>query len=243
MSLFFEIHRDLNREAPGDESSTLRALALCAELPRVPRILDVGCGPGAQTLLLARHTGGWVTALDNHPPFLDELHKRAMAASLDRKIERCLGSMSNMTFAPQSFDLIWSEGAIYIMGFENGLKAWRKLLKPRGYMAVSELTWLKNERPKAAAEFWSAGYPSMQGLDANLKAVESAGLKPIDRFTLPASAWWDYYGPVEKRIAELRVKYAGKSAAIAELDAEQAEIEMYRQHGESYGYVFYVMRA
>ena len=243
MGLFFEIHRNMNREAPGDDASTLRALALCAELPRVPRILDVGCGPGAQTILLARQTGGWVTALDNHPPFLDELHHRAVTASLDGKIERCLGSMSSMTFAPRSFDLIWSEGAIYIMGFEQGLRAWQRLLKPRGYMAVSELTWLTSERPKAAAEFWQQGYPAMQDVAGNLKLIEQAGLKPVGHFALQASAWWDYYGPIEKRIAELRTKYAGKPEAIAELDAEQEEIEMYRNHGDSYGYVFYVMRA
>jgi SAM-dependent methyltransferase len=217
VTLFFEIHRELKREAPGDEASTLRALVLCTELPRVPRILDVGCGPGAQSLLLAQQTGGWLTALDNHPPFLDQLYKRAVAASLDGKIERCLGSMSDMTFPPQSFDLIWSEGAIYIMGSEKGLKDWRRLLKPRGYMAVSELTWLTNERPKAAVEFWGAGYPTMQDIDANLKAIESAGLKPVDHFTLPASAWWDYYGPIEKRIGALRRCHAGKPEAIGEL--------------------------
>lgn len=31
-------------------------------------------------------------------------------------------SMFEMDFEPESFDLIWSEGSIYIAGFQTGLK-------------------------------------------------------------------------------------------------------------------------
>ena len=35
------------------------------------------------------------------------------------------------------------------MGFEAGLRAWEPLLKPGGYIAVTELTWLQPDPPRS----------------------------------------------------------------------------------------------
>ena len=86
--VFFELHRDLPREGPGDDESTLRALALCTELPERPDVLDVGCGPGMQTLALAAATGGIITAVDAHEPFLDQLRERARSGRRARSAPR-----------------------------------------------------------------------------------------------------------------------------------------------------------
>jgi ubiquinone/menaquinone biosynthesis C-methylase UbiE len=76
-NIFWEIHSGLPREGPGDNASIRRAFLMAAELPAAPRILDVGCGPGMQTLELAKISGGQITAVDIHQPFLDELQRRA----------------------------------------------------------------------------------------------------------------------------------------------------------------------
>ena len=73
--------------------------------------------------------------------------------------------MRQLEFAPGSFDLIWSEGAIYNIGFRAGLEAWRPLLVKGGCMAVSEATWLTEDRPAEARAFWQEGYPALMVTD------------------------------------------------------------------------------
>lgn len=243
MDLFFEVHRDLPREGPGDDASTTRALGLCGELPSHPRVLDIGCGPGMQTLQLARLIPARIFALDNHQPFLDDLTRRAGSATLRGRIQPLRASMFDLPFASERFDLIWSEGAIYIAGFENGLRAGMGLLKPGGYAAVTELTWIKADPPAEIAGFWGEFYPAMNGLEENRRIVRDLGFREVATFVLPESAWMEpYYGPLEQRLAILRQKYAGQPAALAFFNDHQKEVDMYRKYSAWYGYVFYVMQ-
>ena len=98
-------------------------------------------------------------AVDNHPPFLETLNRRIQGAGLENRVSVVLGDMFNLDFAAESFDVIWSEGAIYIRGFEKGLREWRQLLKAGGFIAVSELTWLKPFPPAQVKAFWHDSYP------------------------------------------------------------------------------------
>ena len=123
LDIFFELHQDLPREGPGDNPSTRKALSFLKELPPQPLILDIGCGPGMQTIELARCTKGKIIATDTHQPFLDKLKQRAQAEGLSDKITAVNMSMFDLEFEAKSFDAIWSEGAIYIMSFEQGLRA------------------------------------------------------------------------------------------------------------------------
>ncbi len=242
MEVFWEIHRGLPQEGPGCEGSTLQALSLLAGVPAWPRILDVGCGPGRQTLTLARHTGGHVLAVDTHQPYLDQLAQRASREGLAERITTRNSSMTEMDFPDQSFDLIWSEGALYIMGFEKGLQAWKRFLKPKGSLAVTELSWLTDAPPGEAKQFFDEAYRVMKTVAQNLETIRSAGYVSTPHFALPPSAWWDnYYTPMEARITELRKQYAGNAAALKDLDAEQREIDVYRLYSDAYGYVFYLM--
>jgi len=243
MDIFFEIHKDLPREGPGDCQSTRKALSMLKALPAKPLILDIGCGPGMQTLDLARYTSGKVIAVDTHQPFLEQLEKRARAAALSGRITTVNESMFSLPFQEQSFDLIWSEGAIYIMGFEQGLRAWRALLKPGGYAAVTEISWLKPNPPEEVHSYWMVEYPGIRSIDENLKSIGASGYREIGHFSLPSSSWWtDYYNPIEARLPSLREKYRGNAEASTVLDAEQKEIDIFRKYSDWYGYVFYVMQ-
>jgi SAM-dependent methyltransferase len=242
MSIFCEMTEDLPRQAPGSSGSTLRALGLVRGLPPNPRILDVGCGPGAQTIDLARATAGWIVAVDIRQRFLDELTERAGAAGVLPQVTTVNTSMFDMDFADASFDLIWSEGAIYIAGFAAGLAAWRRFLKPGGWLAVTELTWLVPDPPAAAAAYWAQGYPGMGSIERNCRMVTEAGYVDADGFVLPVKDWHNYYGPAERRVEELKEKYAGDGKVLKILDAAQREYDLFRDCHDAYGYVFYVMR-
>ena len=242
MDIFWEIHTGHPQQGPGTDDLTLKALSLIPDLPDKPSILDIGCGTGRQTLALARQTAGNLTAVDNHQPFLDEIEAKAKAEGLSDRVITRNSSMDDMDFADRSFDLIWSEGAIYIMGFRKGLKYLNRFLKPGGAIAVTEVSWLVDNPPDEISKFWRSEYPDIKSIDENLDIIRKLGYSVIDHFTLPEHAWYQYYKPIENRIAELRRKYAGNPEARKALDNTQIEIDLYRKYSDSYGYVFYLMR-
>ena len=243
MNIFFELHKDLPREGPGDPETTEKAFRMIPSLPVKPAILDVGCGPGMQTLQLAQLSGGDVTAIDTHQPFLDHLQNEAEKQGLTERVHPLHMSMSELKFQPKQFDLIWSEGAIYIMGFQHGLESWRPYLKTGGFVAVSELSWIKDNPPQALRDYWLKEYPAMQTNQANLALIEKAGYKLIDHFFLSRDAWWNlYYAPLEKRITMLKEKYAGDEEALQILADNREEIDIFRKYFGWYSYAFYVMQ-
>lgn len=242
MSPFFQLHSGIPREGPGSDASTRRAIGVLPPLPEAPRILDVGCGPGKQTLVLARALGGQVDAIDVHEPYLERLRRAAADGGLGHLVTTRRLPMDALDYAPESFDLIWSEGAAYLMGVENALRAWRPLLGAGGCLAFTEATWLTDLPPAEAAEIFS-DYPGMTAVGGNLERADRAGYDALAHFTLPPGDWWnDYYGPLERRIAELRPTCAPGSELARVLDAGAREIDVRRRHEDSYGYVFVVLR-
>ena len=240
--IFFEVHSGLPREGPGDEASLRKALDLVTGLPSRPAVLDVGCGPGLQTLDLARLTGGRVLGLDNHLPFLKDLSVGIARGGLARYVLAVSGDMNHLPFRPGSFDVIWSEGAAYQMGFANALNSWRPFLKPGGWLAVTEAVWLKPGAPEPVLKLWEE-YPDIKDVPAVLEQVAACGYQMAGHFTLPEEAWWThYYRPMEIRLAELRLKYVSDPKALDIFAYHQTEIDIYRKYAEYYGYEFIVCR-
>jgi ubiquinone/menaquinone biosynthesis C-methylase UbiE len=253
---FFEIfHRSLPRHGPGDEASTVKALQLLGLLGddaaperRAPggaplSVLDVGCGTGAQTMVLAKRLDARIVALDFYPDFLDELNHRAETEGVSATIEARLGSMRDIPTWAERFDVVWAEGSFFIMGFAEALKACHHVLKPGGLLAASELTWLRDDAPDECRDFFELEYPAMTDVAANLASIGAAGYELVGHFTLPDEAWLTpFYEPLGKRVAELRQRYAGDADKAEFFDMVQMEIDVFRQYSRYYGYVFYLMK-
>ena len=243
IELLIELHAGLDRQGPGDRASTERALSLCEGLPDAPRIADIGCGSGAQTLDLARATRGDITAIDLSEDFLQTLRAKVEEQGLGWRLSIVAGDMNDLPFAEDEFDLLWSEGAIYIMGFDQGLKTWRRFVRPGGWLCVTELSFIRDEVPQDCLDQWSELYPAMRNSKANVAAARELGWEVAADFAIPATAWTrDYYGPLRERLGPFREKYADDPDAQAVVEMTEAEMELYDTYPDYYGYVFYVMR-
>jgi SAM-dependent methyltransferase len=222
---------------------TVKALSFIDHLSNDSQIADLGCGTGGQTMVLAQHAPGSVTGIDLFPTFIDLFNRNAEQRNLQDRVRGVVGSMDALTFPEESLDLIWSEGAIYIMGFEAGLRAWKPLLKPGGYIAVTELTWLKPDPPAEVKEFWNEGFPAMKSLEENLEIIHACDYYLIDYFVLPNSSWTnDYYQPMKTRIGMLREQYQSDPKRLQQLDFELEETDIFNRYNEWYGYGFYIMQ-
>ncbi len=243
LEVLFDIFAGMPRGGPGSNASTRRAFALLSDVPTAPRILDVGCGPGMATLEVARLSGGTVVGLDSHQPFLDALAADITAAGLQDRVLPVKGSMDALPFAAEEFDVIWAEGSLFVMGFDRALSYLKRFLRPGGYLAATELTWLRDEVPDEPYRYLRQVYPALTDTAGNLALFAAAGYGMVGHFALPAADWWDdFYVPVERRLPLLRAKYAADPAGLAAVDEMQVEIDMHRRYGEYYGYVFYVAR-
>ena len=212
-------------------------------VPESPRILDVGCGPGMQTVELLRIGAGTVVALDFLPEMIDRVTAKAESAGVSDRLETIVKDMKEMDFPASSFDVIWSEGAIYNLGFEVGLKTFREFVRPGGYVAVSEAVWLKPNPPSEVVEFWRE-YPEIDTVAAKLEIIKRTGYEVVGHFLLPPNAWTDqYYDPMEGRIAEKAKEWKDIAEAEAVLSEARNEVSIFRQYSDYFGYAFFVMRS
>jgi serine/threonine-protein kinase HipA len=243
LDALFILHSDMPREGPGSDEATRRAIRGLPPLPAKPRILDLGCGPGRQTLVLARHFSAPIIAVDFHAPYLEQLCKSAEAEGLSDLIVTRHGRMEELDEQPGSVDLIWIEGAIYIVGFAEALRLWRPLLRDGGCLVASDAVWLTDDPPAEPRAYWDEWYPAMKTVDGNIKTARECGYEVVDHFTLARSAWWDeYYTPLAERVVRLRPEAAANPALAEILEITEREMDMHERHGDSYGYAFYVMR-
>ncbi len=244
LQLLIDLHIDGERQGPGGDAETLLAVTLSGlKGRRNLKIADIGCGTGASTLVLAQELDAHITAVDFLPAFLAVLERAAARAGIADRIETLAQSMDALEFEHGTLDAIWSEGAIYNMGFEAGIAAWSPFLKPGGILAVSELTWLTHERPADLQAHWDVEYPEVDTASAKMAILEKHGFSPIGYFALPETCWLDnYYRPMQRRISGFLDARGNSDAAQAIVAAEELEIALYERNRAFVSYGYYVAR-
>ena len=244
LELIIDFHKDAKRQGPGGEKETKRALELTGiDLKKELKIADIGCGSGAQTITLAENTNSQITAVDLFPEFLEKLNEKIAKLGLQTRVATLKASMEHLPFEKEAFDIIWSEGAIYNMGFENGVKEWRQFLKPNGYLVVSEISWLTDQRPKEVEQYWNQAYPEIDTFSNKIRVLGKNGFAPTAFFVLPQSCWIDnYYKPMQERIQQFLDNHGHSKSAKNFVAAERKEIEHYEKYKDFYSYGFYIAR-
>jgi ubiquinone/menaquinone biosynthesis C-methylase UbiE len=242
--LLLETHIGLERQGPGSPETVMKALGFLGSLDRFEQVADLGCGTGGQTMLLAEYLPGHIAALDMFPAFIDELKKKAKNKNLENRVEGVLGNMGKLPFQENSFDLIWSEGAIDNIGFRKGLVHWRRFLKNGGYIAVTSPTWLTGEHLEIVDKFWRDAGSRLDTVQHNIKIMQDSGYTFVAAFALTENCWTEnYFTPREAAIRRLLEKY-GKSETMQKYaELNRHEVELYLKYKQHYGYVFYIGKA
>ena len=233
----------LERQGPGSPEVTQKAVSFINELADEAKIADIGCGTGGQTMVLANYTKGQITGIDFFPGFIERFNKNAEKLNLQNRVKGIVGSMDDLSFEKDSLDLIWSEGAIYNIGFERGLNEWRKYLKKGGYLAVSECSWFTDERPAEINDFWMDAYPEIDTIPNQVAKIHKAGYLPVATFILPENCWTDHY--FTPKVAAQKIfltKYAGNKIAEEFSMLQSIEEELYHKYKEYYGYTFFIAK-
>lgn len=242
LDLLIDLHRDGERQGPGSAADTRLAITLSGLTGRAGlRIADLGCGTGASTLVLAEELDATVVAVDLVEAFLSILEERAERSGMADRITTLAASMDALPFEEGTFDAVWAEGAIYNVGFANGIEMLRRFIKPGGVLAVSELTWLTHERPAELERHWMDEYPEVDTAAAKISLLENCGYSPLGYFAVGERSWLDgYYRPLERRFDAFLARHNNGRSAQAIVEAEKKEIDLYERYSAFVNYGYYV---
>jgi ubiquinone/menaquinone biosynthesis C-methylase UbiE len=187
-----------------------------------PYILDIGCGSGIPAVELAKMSKGRIMAIDTDQHLLDILAKRIKEEGLSIQIELKNCSLFDIEFPEETFDIIWAEGSIWIIGFKKGLQAWNRLLKPKGFLVVHDST----------RTFSNA-------FDVSSKL----GYRLVNHFELPKDAWLkEYCEPLEKIIKEQREKAKDNFTLRQFLDKIKNEVDIIRKDPKGSMSAFFIFQ-
>jgi ubiquinone/menaquinone biosynthesis C-methylase UbiE len=108
--------------------------------PEGARILEVGCGPGRLSILLARRHGLRVTGLDLDPEMIELARANAAAASDGETPSFVVGNVSALSFPDEYFDLVVSTLSMHHWADPStALNEIGRVLRPKGRALVWDL--------------------------------------------------------------------------------------------------------
>jgi ubiquinone/menaquinone biosynthesis C-methylase UbiE len=192
-------------------------------LPRIenPHILDIGCGSGIPTIMLAKLSNGKITGIDIDDYLLDRLEKRIQEEGLSNQVVTKKCSLFDIDFPNETFDIVWAEGSIWIIGFKKGLEEWRRLLKPEGFLVVHD---------------------SVKTVTNEVDMPSKLGYELINHFQLPEDAWLKAYCVPLERLIKEQLKKVTDAKTLKMLERYQNEVIIIRSNPKDNISAFYIMQ-
>ncbi len=200
---------------------TRRAFQMIPKIEKTS-ILDLGCGSGTPSLELLRLCDGYVTGVDLDQTLLEAFERRSKEVGVSERVTTIQCSLHELDFVEESFDIIWCEGAISVVGFEKGLKEWKRFLKAKGFLAVHD---------------------SQKDVKQKAELISECGYDLIGQFEVPYVAWLkEYIEPLEEHLGTLESLHAEKVTTLQEFKALMSEIDSFKRNPETNASVFFVMQ-
>jgi predicted O-methyltransferase YrrM len=239
----YQVFGPLSQGAPGNEAATLAALERITDRDQTRRVLDLGVGHGRSTLTLARALpDAQLTAVEIHPPFVEELGRKVADAGLADRVRVVCGAMEDYAAEEGTIDLVWAEGSIYVLGVERALSQWYGWLRPGGWVAFSDFVWWSDDPSAEVREFWASEYPQMASTEVICGRALAAGYRVQGNFRMSAAAHQAYYAPLETRLAELAPLCGGDDDLATVLAGARREVDVVRRYPDEAGYSFFVLQ-
>ncbi|RAJ44862.1 methyltransferase family protein [Kitasatospora sp. SolWspMP-SS2h] len=139
-------------------------------------VLDVGCGTGSLSLLLAE-AGHRVTGVDLAPAMVDRARAKLAAAGLDGRF--LVGDASLPPTGDGRYDAVLSRHLLWTLPDPHAaLRAWTDLLRPGGRLLLVEGRWREADTPVEPYAPGTEGLPWAGGVTASVLA---AALRPLVR--------------------------------------------------------------
>lgn len=108
---------------------------------RQPRALDLGCGPGFFSIVLAR-MGCAVDAVDSSAGMLEKARQNNIAAHTFNQVSFHEGDVAILPFKDNSFDVIALRNVTWLMRDpEAAYREWKRVLAPGGKLLVFDANW------------------------------------------------------------------------------------------------------
>jgi ubiquinone/menaquinone biosynthesis C-methylase UbiE len=200
---------------------TVRAFNTIPKINK-PRILDIGCGSGIPTLQLAKLTDGEIIGIDLDQLALEQLNKKIDNLGLTDRVTTKKCSLFKLDYEEESFDIIWAEGSIAVIGFRRGLLEWGRVLKRKGFMVFHD---------------------DLVGKKEKVKLIRECGYCLINHFKLPDDIWWEeYYKPLQEQINKLSLELIPDTNLVEEIEKYQKKIACYKKDPGSFRSIFYIIQ-
>ena len=125
---------------------------LLDEMRGVRRALDVGCGPGQFTILIAEALPDVeVSGIDLAPTMIELARQHAAASTAAGRVRFAIADAENLPFRDRYFDAVLSSGSIKLWGDPAaGLREIHRVLVPGGRAFIGEMNRLAP--PEAIAD-------------------------------------------------------------------------------------------
>ena len=213
----------------------LAALGTRCGFPPASSVLDLACGKGEASIILAEKFHCVVTGVESRPVFAEEARRRVLFRGLGHLVHILDKGSGDLPFDDDFYDAALMAGTAHPYDSGSVLAELKRVVRPEGWIILGELVWNPGRTGRApeAVLGWvrNHGGHEVCEMNARIGQFEKSGYLVETAELAGEEAWENYFAPQARAILENRMEHKGSPEAQAALDRWQEELELYRSGG------------